>query len=117
VLYHQTQVWDPVECTFAEPLTATAKTASEISPLFETDEVASSSTAEPNETEQFGVRFEFCWNRASPLSGRNFEAEKPDKVLGALNITVPFIMFRGLSLCAAAVAACHEYFINATIHQ
>lgn len=117
VLYRKSQVWDPVQCVFAEPLTATTKTPSEISALFVTDEVASSSTDEPSETEKFGSRFELCWTRSSALSGTVFEAGKSDEVLGSLNISVPFVMFRGLSLCAEVVAACNESFINASIHQ
>jgi hypothetical protein len=118
VLYRKSQVWDPFECAFAEPLIATTKTVSEISALFETDEVASASTAELSEPEQFGARFELCWNRTSALSGRVFEAGKrAEEVLGSLNIAVPFVMFRGLSLCAEVVAACNESFIDASIHQ
>lgn len=117
VLYRKSQVWDPVECAFAEPLTATTKTRSEISALFEPDDFASSSTSELNETEKSGARFELCWNRTSALSGSIFEARKNDEVLGSLNIFVPFVMFRGLSLCAEVVAACNESFLNASINQ
>jgi hypothetical protein len=42
VLYRKSQVWDAVERAFAEPLTATTKTWSEISALFEHDDFASS---------------------------------------------------------------------------
>jgi hypothetical protein len=47
VLYRKYQVLDPVESAFAEHLTATIKTRSEISALFEHDDFSSSSTAEP----------------------------------------------------------------------
>jgi hypothetical protein len=115
VLYRKTQIWDPFECAFTEPLTATAKTASEIRTLLETEEAASSSTTETKETEH--TQFELCWNRTSPVSGSIFEAGNSNEVLGSLNISVPFVMFRGLSLCAEVVAACNESFINASIHQ
>ena len=117
VLYRKSQVWDPVESAFAEPLTATTKTRSEISALFEHDDFSCSSTAESNEPEKSGTRFELCWNRTSALSGNIFEAGKNDEVLGSLNIYVPFVMFRGLSLCAEVVYACNESFINASINQ
>jgi hypothetical protein len=63
LLYRKSQVWDPVERAFAEPLTATTNTRSEISALFEQDNFASSSTAEPNEAETSRAQFELCWNR------------------------------------------------------
>ena len=117
MLYRKSQVWDPVERAFAEPLTATTKTRSEISALFEHDDFASSSTAEPNEAKTSRARFELCWNRTTALSGRIFEPGKNDEVLGSLNIYVPFVMFRGLSLCSEVVDACNETFINASINQ
>jgi hypothetical protein len=117
VLYRKSQVWDPVERAFAEPLTATTKTRSEISALFEHDDFASSSTAEPNEAKTSRARFELCWNRTTAVSGRIFESGKNDEVLGSLNIYVPFVMFRGLSLCSEVVDACNETFINASITQ
>ena len=117
MLYRKSQVWDPVESAFAEPLTATTKTRSEISALFEHDDFSCSSTAEPNEPEKSGTRFELCWNRTSALSGNISEAGKNDEVLGSLNSYVPFVMFRVLSLCAEVVYACNESFINASINQ
>jgi hypothetical protein len=105
VLYRKSQVWDPVESVFAEPLTATIKTRSEISALFEPNEFASSPTVEPNETKTSGARLELCWNRSSALSGSIFELRKNDEVLGSPNIYVPFLMFRCLSLCAEVFAA------------
>ena len=59
----------------------------------------------------------FAGIRTSALSGNIFEAGKNDEVLGSLNIYVPFVMFRGLSLCAEVVYACNESFINASINQ
>jgi hypothetical protein len=117
VLGSKSEVWDPVERPFAEPLTATTKTQSEISALFEHDDLASSSRAEPNEAGTFRARFELFWNRATAISGRIFESERKYEVLGSLNIYVPFVIFRGLSLCSKVVDACNETFINACITQ
>jgi hypothetical protein len=105
VLYRKSQIWDPVESAFAEPLTATKNTRYKISALFENDDFASWSTAEPNEPEKSRARFEICWNQTTALSGRIFELGKSDEVLGSLNIYVPFEMFRGLSLCSEVVYA------------
>jgi hypothetical protein len=117
VLYRKTQVLDPVERAFAEALTAKTETRSEISALFEHDDFSSSSTAQSNEAETFRARFELCWNRTTALSGRIFESGKNNEVLGSLKIYVPFVMFRGLSLCPEVVDACNEPFINASITQ
>jgi hypothetical protein len=116
-LYRKSQVWDPVESAFAEPLTATKKTRSESSALFEHDDFSYTSTAEQNEPEKSRTLFTLCWNQATALSGRNFESGKNDEVLGSLNIYVPFIIFRGLALFFEVVDACNESFINASINQ
>jgi hypothetical protein len=102
VLYCKSQVWDPVESAFAEPLTATIKTRSEISALFEPADFSSLSTVDPNETKTSGARFELFWNITSALSGSSFEVRKNDEVLGSLNICVQFVMFR----CLWFVAMC-----------
>jgi hypothetical protein len=86
VLYRKSQVWDPFERAFAELLTTTTKTRSEINALFEHDDLASSSTAEPNEAETSRARFELCWNRTTALSRRIFESGKNDEALGSLKI-------------------------------
>jgi hypothetical protein len=86
VLYRKSQVWDPVEIAFAEPLTATTKTRSEISALFEHDYFASSSTAERNKPEKSRALFELCWHQTTAISARIFESGKNDEVLGSCSI-------------------------------
>jgi hypothetical protein len=107
----------PFDSAFAEPLTAATKTRSEISALFEHDDFASSSTAEPSEPEKARARFELCCNRTTALSGTIFESGKNDEVLGSLNVYFPFVIFRGLSLCSEVADACNETSINASITQ
>jgi hypothetical protein len=117
VLYRKSQVWGLVESAFAEPLTATTKTRSEISALFEHDDFDSTSMAEPSVPEKYSARFELSWNRTTAISGRSFESGKNEKVLGSLNIYVPFVMFRGLSLCSEVDDGCNQSSINTSINR
>jgi hypothetical protein len=115
VLYRKSQVWDSVEGAFIEPLLATTKAPSEINAVLTTDEVSSSSSVGLNDAEKHGSLFVLGWTRTSTLSGGVFDGRNDEQVLGYLAVSVPFVLFRGRTLCAEVVAACSEQFINASI--
>ena len=115
VLFRKSQVWDSVEGSFAEPLVARTMIPSEIDANFGADDTTSLSATVLDETEGSRSLLQLTWVRTSVLREALFEAGKSDTVLGSLSISVPVVIFRGLSLCAEVEEVCTERFIEASI--
>lgn len=117
VLFRSSQVWDPVEGSFAEPLTARTMIPSEIRTLDSTDDSASVSTTDAIQADATESIFALTWARTSVLAERLFEAGKSDAILGVLKVSVPYVMFRGLAMCAEVATVCNDDFIKSTSQE
>jgi hypothetical protein len=110
VLFRKSQVWAPVEGSFAEPLTTTTMSASEIMALYKGDDSASSNSTDSVHMEGKDS-FTLNWMRTSPTE-RVFEADESKKILGVLEVSVPYVLFRGLAICAEVATICNQSFIE-----
>jgi hypothetical protein len=43
---------------------------------------------------------------------RVFEAGESNKILGVLEVLVPYVLFRGLAMCADVATTCNQSFIE-----
>jgi hypothetical protein len=111
VLFRKSQVWDPVEGSFAEPLTTTTMSASEIMALCKGDDSASANSTDSMHMEGKDS-FTLKWMRTSPPTERVFEAGESNKILGVLEVSVPYVLFRGLAMCAEVATICNQSFIE-----
>jgi hypothetical protein len=50
--------------------------------------------------------------RTSPPTERVFEAGESNKILGVLEVSVPYVLFRGLAMCAEVATICNQSFIK-----
>lgn len=111
VLLRKSQVWDPVEGSFAEPLTTTTMSASEIMALCKGDDSASANSTDSVHMEGKDS-FTLKWVRTSPPTERVFEAGDSNKILGVLEVSVPYVLFRGLAMCVEVATICNQSFIE-----
>jgi hypothetical protein len=112
VLFRKSQVWDPVEGSFADPLVTATLTPSEIQEALGGDDSGSHSTTELLDSDTSGAQFELTWTRTSTVPERLFEVGNGDSIIGYLTVSVPYVLFRGLPFCAEVVRACNENFIK-----
>jgi hypothetical protein len=56
--------------------------------------------------------FTLKWMRTSPPTERVFEAGESNKILGVLEVSVPYVLFRGLAMCAEVATICNQSFIE-----
>jgi hypothetical protein len=56
--------------------------------------------------------FYLKWMRTSPPTERFFEAGEINKILGVLEVSVPYGLFRGLAMCAEVATICNQCFIE-----
>ena len=56
--------------------------------------------------------FSLKWVRTSPPTERVFETGQSNEILGVLKVFVPFVMFRGLAMCAEVETLCNKSFIK-----
>jgi hypothetical protein len=52
------------------------------------------------------------WERTSPPTERVFEAGESNEILGVLKLSVPYVLFRGLAMCAERATICSQSFIK-----
>jgi hypothetical protein len=56
--------------------------------------------------------FTLKWMRTSPPTERVFEAGESNKILGVLEVSVPYVLFRGLSMFAEVATIFDQSFIE-----
>ena len=56
--------------------------------------------------------FTLKWVRTSPPTERVFEAGDSNKILGVLEVSVPYVLFRRLAMCVEVVTICNQSFIE-----
>jgi hypothetical protein len=80
VLFRKSKIWDPAEGSFAEPLTTTTMSASEIMALYKGDDSVSANSTDSVLMEGKDS-FTLKWMRTSPPTERVFEAGESNKIL------------------------------------
>jgi hypothetical protein len=115
VLFRKSQAWNPVEGSFSEPLVARTALLSEIGAVENEDDEDSLENAEGAQEET--PVFEITWRRTSVLVETLFEAGKREAILGTLEVYVPFVLFRGVALCAEVAKVCNEEFIKGIVRE
>ena len=85
--------------------------ASEIMALCKADDSASANSTDSVHMEGKDS-FTLKWMRTSPPTERDFEAGESKKTLGVLEVSVPFVLFRGLAMCLEVAMICNQSFIE-----
>jgi hypothetical protein len=101
----------PVEGSFAEPLTTVTTSASEIMALYKGDDSAYANSTDSVHMEGKDS-FTLKWMRTSPSTEMVFEAGESNKILGVLEVSVPYVLFKGLSMCAEVAKIYNQSFIE-----
>jgi hypothetical protein len=56
--------------------------------------------------------FTLKWMRTSPPTKSVFEAGESNKILDVLEVSVPYVLFRGLAMCAEVATICNQSYIE-----
>ena len=85
--------------------------ASEIMALCKGDDSASANSTDSVHMEGKDS-FTLKWVRTSPSTERVFEAGDSNKIVGVLEVSVPFVLFRGLAMFLEVAMICNQSFIE-----
>jgi hypothetical protein len=84
--------------------------ASEIMALYKVEDSASANSTDYVRMER-KESFTLKWMRTS-LTERVFEAGESNKILGVSEVSVSYVLFRGLAMCAEVAKICNQSFIE-----
>jgi hypothetical protein len=85
--------------------------ASEIMALYKGNDSASANSTDSVHMEGKDS-FTLKWMRTSPPTERVIETGESNKILGVLKVSVPYVLFRGLAMCAEVAKICNLSFIE-----
>ena len=86
--------------------------ASDIMTLDKSIDSASLNSTDSVHMEVDDSLFTLKWVRTSPPTERVFETGQSNEIIDVLKVSVPFVMFRGLAMCAEVETLCHKSFIK-----
>jgi hypothetical protein len=85
--------------------------ASEMMALYKGDDSTSANITDSVHMEG-KVSFTLKWMRTSPPTERVFNAGESYKILVVLEVSVPYVLFIGLAMCAEVATICNQSFID-----